>query len=145
MIAEQTTPVETPAAEPPEGLGTNVSGTGGPDYGLGHSGNGMIGGTGKGSHAGGSRFGAYAAKLQLAITEALRENPQTRNAKFTVNSALWEDAHGKIVRARLVQSTGNAALDNAISDVLKALQIDDEPPAGMPMPIRIRLNARRPN
>ena len=52
----------------------------------------------------------------------------------------------RVTRASLVSSTGDPAVDAAIkADVLTGLQLDAPPPEGMPLPIVMRLTARRPN
>jgi TonB family protein len=59
---------------------------------------------------------------------------------------VWPDATGRITRAKLDRSTGDAALDAAIRDeALSGLQLQQPPPEGMPTPIVLRVSARRPN
>jgi hypothetical protein len=46
----------------------------------------------------------------------------------------------------LAGSTGHPVVDAAIKEeVLTGLQLEEPPPADMPLPIVIRLTARRPN
>jgi TonB family protein len=133
-----------PEAPPSEDLGTGIAGNG-PDMGLSGkgSGGGRIGGTGR--KGGGSKFGWYAAKVQSAIAEALRKNPSTRNASMTLQVRVWPDSNGRIIRAQLVGSSGNSAVDQAIkSQVLNGLQLPQAPPADMPTPIVLRITARKP-
>jgi TonB family protein len=143
--AEEVKP-PTPAAAPSPALGTNVKGSGPADgFGLGRNGDGMVGGGGGGGR-GGSRFGWYANAVIKAVTEALRKNPVTRDASFTVKVRIWADVAGRITRAKLAGSTGNLALDDAIrGGVLTGFQLPEAPPEGLPMPIVMRLTARRPN
>ena len=133
-----------PVDEPPA-LGTNIKG-GGPSLGgLGSSGN---GGTGLGSSAANRRggpFDRYAGQVQNRIQEALRNHRQTRNANLRVEVCVWPDQAGRITRAQLVSSTGDAAVDNALkNEVLVGLQLQEPPPRGMPTPIVLRVTARRP-
>ena len=130
----------------PVALGTNIKGDGGSDaFGLhGSAGGGFL--NGGGSTRRGSRWGWYAGQVQTAIAEALRKNVLTRNASFRVEVRVWSDSVGRIVRARLGGTTGNAQLDETIrGQVLTGLQLQEPPPAGMPMPIVMRLTARRPD
>lgn len=136
-------PDNAPPEAPSEDLGTGIAGNG-PDIGLG-SGNGnggKIGGTGR--KGGGSKYGWYAAKVQTSIAEAMRRHPSTKNASMTLQVRVWPDANGRIIRAQLVGTSGNAAVDQAIKDqILTGLQLPQAPPADMPTPIVLRLTARK--
>lgn len=135
-----------PAEKPPEGLGTNIKGNGPGMAGLGSSGNGMLGGTGSGPGGGGSQWGWYAGQVQARIADALRKNGHTSSATLNIEVKVWPDATGRIGRAQLVGSTGDRILDDAIkNEVLTGLQMQEPPPADMPTPILLRINARRPN
>lgn len=144
-VAEDEPPPEEapPEAPPSEDLGTGIAGNG-PDMGLSGKGGGggnRIGGSGR--RGSGSKFGWYAAKVQSSIAEALRKNPSTRNASMSLQVRVWPDSGGRITRAQLVGSSGNPAVDQAIKDqVLTGLQLQ-APPADMPVPIVLRLTARK--
>ncbi len=59
---------------------------------------------------------------------------------------VWADGTGRIVKATLAGSTGRADLDRALqNEILTGLQLESAPPEGMPMPIVMRISARRPN
>jgi TonB family protein len=63
-----------------------------------------------------------------------------------VEAQVWLDASGKITRATLDRSTGDATLDETLkNEVLPGIQLAEPPPKGMRMPIPLRLTARRPN
>ena len=138
-------PDDSPAS-PSADLGTSITGNGGPDaFGLsGNRGSGVLGGSG--ARGSGSRWGWYAAQVQGAVSEALRQNPRTRDASFRIEVRIWPDLTGRVTRATLVTSTGDAAVDAALkTEVLTGLQLTEPPPQGMPLPIVMRLTARRPN
>jgi periplasmic protein TonB len=129
---------------PPGPLGVNAKGEGQADsFGLvGRSGgNGLLDGGG----GGGSRFGWYAAQVQARIEEALRNNNRTRTASIPgVKVRIWADNTGRVTRAQLVGSTGDSAVDSAITnEVLTGLQLKEAPPSDMPMPIVLRVTAHR--
>jgi outer membrane biosynthesis protein TonB len=128
-------------------LGTSIQGNGSSDgFGLAAgNGSGSIGGTGRSaSHGSGSRWGWYAGQVQNEISQALQNNHSTRTADFRVVVRIWSDRTGRITRARLAGSTGNAALDSAITnDILRGLILQEPPPDGMPMPIVLRLTAQQ--
>jgi len=137
-------PPDAPADEPP--LGTDIVGDGA-DNGFGLAaggGGGRIGGTGAGG--GGSKFGWYAGKVQTCVVQALRTHPKTRSASMTVTLRIWADpVSGRITRAALSGSSGDPAVDRILCDeILTGLQLPEPPPADMPMPINLRISARRP-
>jgi protein TonB len=134
-----------PDAPPPLDLGPGVAGGTGPSLGgPGGGGNGQIGGTGRGGS--GSRFGWYAAKVQSSIKEALQHNSATRSATMNLTVRIWPDSTGRITRAELIGTTGNAAVDQALrNQILTGLQLPQAPPADMPTPIVMRIEARKPN
>jgi hypothetical protein len=140
-------PVEKPVEKPPESLGTSIKGGEGM-AGLGSGrGNGIIGGTGNGPGGGGNSMAKwYAGQVSAKIAEALRTNRKTRSASLRVDAKVWLDEGGRITRATLDSSTGDAGLDASLRDeVLPGVKLAEPPPRGMRMPISLRLTARRPN
>jgi hypothetical protein len=143
--ANEAKPDDSPAPPSPD-LGTSITGPGGADgFGLGGNRGGGTLGSG-GNRGSGSRFGWYAAQVQSTIADALRKNPRTREASFRLEVRVWPDLTGRVTRATLAGTTGDAAVDAAIkADVLTGLQLKEPPPPGLPLPIVLRLTARRPN
>jgi len=130
-------PPPAPEITAPEGDGK------GPDFGLARSSGRGTGGSGAGKKA--SRWGWYAGKIQQTIDTALSSNKKVRTAVFRIEAKIWADSTGRVTRAA-VKSTGDADLDKAIrDDVLTGLQLSEAPPADMPMPINLRLTAKRPD
>jgi periplasmic protein TonB len=130
---------------PPGPLGVNAKGEGqGDAFGLvgRPGGNGLLNGGGGGS---GSRFGWYAAQVQSRVEQALRDNNHTRSASIPgLRVRIWADNTGRVTRAQLIGSTGNADIDSAITnEVLTGLQLREPPPSDMPMPIVLRVTAHR--
>jgi protein TonB len=102
------------------------------------------GGDGSGD-GGGSKYGWYAAEVQTRIAEALRQNSKTQSANLQLKIRIWADSAGRITRAELASSSGDPAIDAAIrNEVLLGLLLPDPPPQDMPMPIVMRVTARRP-
>jgi protein TonB len=92
-----------------------------------------------------SKWGWYAGQVQSTVAEAVRRNPRTRTANLRVQIRIWSSPTGRITRAQLVGSSGDPSVDNAITnEVLNGLQLQQPPPKEMPMPIVLRLTARRP-
>jgi len=137
---------DPPKAAAPAPLGTSITGPGGgPDFGLG-SGLGGGGGYGGGGGGNGSKYGWYASELQKRVLDVLRNNPRTRRATMNVVVRIWPDSTGRVTKVHVSGSTGDPALDASLqNDILAGMQLDEAPPADMPMPIVIRLSARRPN
>lgn len=136
-------PPDTPP-EPSPDLSGGVTANGvdmGLTGGRGPGGNG-IGGTGPRT-----KFGWYGNQVKAKIAEVLRNNRKTRTAKFPeVQIRVWPDAStGRITRVSLAGSTGDAAVDEVLRNSLPGTQLNEPPPPGMPSPIVLRLNARRPN
>lgn len=144
LTEDDTKPQEAPAADTGPALSTNIVGSGSPDgFGL-SAGGGRSGGGGTRSSA--SRFGWYAAKVVSSVTDALREHPLTRQSAFDLRVRVWADVTGRVTRVKLARSTGDTVVDAAIeNEVLRGFQLPEPPPEGMPMPIVMRLSARRPS
>ena len=141
--ASEDKPDDSPAEAP--GISTSLTGPGGMDMGLraARPGGDLIGGSGsKGPR---SPFGWYAAKVQKSIQDALGRNSVTSKARFEKKVRVWTDLSGRITRAKLEGSTGDKTVDQAIDETLTGLQLQEPPPAGMPMPIVMRLSALRPS
>jgi outer membrane biosynthesis protein TonB len=142
--AEKPEPVVKPKpADEPAALGTGIKGNGAGISGLsGGSGNG--GGNGTGGN-GGDLFRWYAGQAVQPVTQALRNHSRTKLASMNVVANIWVNGEGSIERARLAGSTGDTAMDAAIqNEVLPGVRLSEPPPAGMKMPIKLRLAARRP-
>lgn len=139
MIKEEQAQPAPPKDEPP--LGTGIKGDGPDGFGLsGSAGTGRIGG----AASGGSKWGWYASQVQGRVVEAMQRNRKTRAARLNVTVRVWPDSSGRVARAQMAGSTGDPLLDGAIRDeVLNGLQLQPPPP-GMPVPITLRLAARRP-
>jgi len=69
--------------------------------------------------------------------------PCAEQAEFTNRIKIWADATGRVIRIKLELSTGTAAVDQAINDALQGLQLQEPPPGDMPMPILMKISARR--
>jgi outer membrane biosynthesis protein TonB len=148
--APKEAPKAPPKADnpPPTALATGIKGDG-PGMGLASSGNGLgggnlIGGTGTGG-ATGSKWGWYAGQVQSKIADALRHHPKTKTASISgLQVRIWPDTTGRITRASLAGSTGQADVDAAIErEILSGLQLQEPPPAGMKLPIVLRVSAKR--
>jgi outer membrane biosynthesis protein TonB len=65
---------------------------------------------------------------------------------MSIQVKIWANAAGLVTKAQLVGSTGNPELDTVLrNEVLSGIRLPEPPPAGMPMPINLRISARKPN
>lgn len=73
---------------------------------------------GRGGGGGGGSWGGH---VETHIRRALQRDPRTRSAQGFVRVSVVIDDTGRFGSARLRSSTGDAALDSAIRDVLASL------------------------
>jgi len=136
---------EKPKDEPPPSasISTGIKGDGNADgFGVGGGkGNGMIGGPSRPR----SKWGWYAAQVQSSIADVLHRNPQIRTASLGLNVRIWADATGRVIRAKISGTSNDPKTDQALQDALMGVQLKEAPPAGMEMPIVMRITAQRPN
>jgi TonB family protein len=58
---------------------------------------------------------------------------------------IWADSSGRVTKVTLAKSTGDPAMDEILTtQTLRGLRLAEAPPQGMPMPITLKLTARRP-
>lgn len=133
---------DKPADEP---LGTAIAGGDGSGLGLGGGGggSGLIGGSS--GRKGATRWGWYADSVNRRISDALRGNSVTKKASAVITVKIWPDSTGRINKAVLGGTTGDPAVDEAIKNqVLVGLVLNEPPPSDMPLPINLRITARKP-
>ena len=130
------TPSPSPAAPGPKASGPpSDEGIGGG----GGGGNGDIGGDG------GTVFGYYAGQVGDQVRSVLSSNPKTSKASFKVRIHIWADSTGRITRVSLSRSDDDPSVDAAIKGDVLIGQMVPPPPQGMPMPIVMSLDGKRPN
>jgi len=92
------------------------------------------------------RWSVCAGQAKSLVAQALESHPKTRKTSLDIVVSIWLDHTGRITKARVDDSRADRALVAAICDeILPGLQISMPPPQDMPMPIRMRITARRPN
>lgn len=147
VAADEPPPDDAPAPdEPSADLGTGLVGDGDNGFGLTPGGGNRGGGNRQiGARAGGSRWGWYASRVQNTITQALGNHSATRNATPSIQVRIWADRNGRVTRAEITNSSGDRTLDEIIrNQILTGIVLSDPPPEDMPMPINLRINARKP-
>jgi TonB family protein len=106
-------------------------------------------GAGKGggmAGTGGGRLGngTYSQFLAYSFQRLLRESPELRNLAFRLEADVWLDQAGRVTRVELGRSSGDAELDAKVLATLRASPHLERPPASLQVPVRIRLQGRRP-
>lgn len=133
---------DLPDAEPPPGeqLGLDAEGgAGGDAFGL----LGKKGGRSLISGGSGSRFAWYSNIVKSDILDSLYEDEKLRTISYRVKCDIWLNRSGGIRKFNLLNSTGDAEIDMRIKDILNSIEkISDQPPADMPMPIRLSFVSR---
>lgn len=141
-------PQETPepqADAPPPGpdLGVDAEGSGSGD------GFGLVGKKGAGDliGGGGNPWAWYDALVNEAVNSAfqaaLAREKALKNKSYKVIVKVWLDSSGKVERAQLVDSTGDAKTDEVLKNALNGMRaLRDGPPADMPQPMKIRVTSR---
>jgi hypothetical protein len=138
----------TPTPSPPKApsashVSTAIHGNSANAFDLSGSGNGL--GFGDGGGPGGSAMGYFESVVSAQIRDALQKNPITRRASAGLEVRLWIDANGLVTQVALDKSSGNPAVDAAITNhVLLNMRLSQLPPAGTPMPITMSLTGEQP-
>jgi outer membrane biosynthesis protein TonB len=90
----------------------------------------------------GNRFGWYYTRVASELEAAFRKNKSFTTASTRVELRLWASADGRVSKIEPVHSTGNPDIDEAIR-AMAGMQLSQPPPADAPMPMILRVTARR--
>jgi protein TonB len=139
---EEPEPEPEQAEEPPPGDNLGVDGEGGAgsdSFGLvgKKGGHGLIGG-------GGNAIVYYGQQIQRQLADALQRNlsDKARSQKFSAIASVWIAADGRVTRAELSGSSGQADVDDALKSALAGMRLTlKAPPENMPQPLKIRIRS----
>lgn len=154
MVETEPTPVEEPTPEEPkpaeepkaadnnaEPMQMNSDAQAGSDaFNIGAgSGGGMSG-------AGGGRFGnaTYGQYLGYALQKLVRDNDSTGYLAYQLDVDIWIDREGRVTRAEIRRSSGDTSVDEKVAAVLRNAVLTQRPTTTTTMPVKVRLNSRRP-
>ncbi|WP_423394120.1 secretin and TonB N-terminal domain-containing protein [Burkholderia sp. LMG 21824] len=82
---------------------------------------------------------AFAGLLQARLIDALCAQPGAVPGSYRLVAQVRIDNRGAVVAVNMVASSGSAARDAAVMRALRALKLDDAPPADLPQPVTILL------
>ncbi|HDR9272029.1 TPA: TonB C-terminal domain-containing protein [Burkholderia vietnamiensis] len=82
---------------------------------------------------------AFAGMLQAHLIDALCAQPAAVPGSYRLVAQVRIDNRGTVVAVNMVASSGSAARDAAVLHALRALKLDDAPPADLPQPVTILL------
>ncbi|MFH1984384.1 MAG: TonB family protein [Pseudomonadota bacterium] len=155
-IVEQP-PEETPpedqqdaSDEPPPGddLGLDADGSGGADgFGLRakKGGRALIGG-GLGTNSLLRKYAWYTEILQSEIRKRVRkyleENGGVPSGSLNTYVKIRIDAAGRINNFKIYGSSGNASMDQAVTEAIKITQFGETPPDGMPLTMKLKISSK---
>jgi TonB family protein len=133
-------------------LGLDTEGTAGSDaFGLvGNKGGRSItlGGSGGGGGLGQlsllSKFGGYAhiaeAEIRKKVMKRLEEEGGMPKGRLEAVARIRLDRNGEVIECRIVGSSGNHNMDDAINQALDHMKISEPPPDGMPLKMDIKFS-----
>lgn len=147
-------PVETPtptpakAADAPAAVAIDAAATGaGDDFGLKGGGPGGMGGagaTGTGTGAaGGISDSFYGQNLRNALQQRIQDADGINRQVFSADFAVWVDGGGRVTKAELLRSSGDAKRDQKLLALLQATNDLDAPPASIRFPARITVRGKK--
>ncbi len=147
-------PVETPTPTPqkadtPAAVSIDAaSEAGGDAFGLKGGGPGGMGGagstgTGAGPGGGGISDAFYGRYLSGALQERVENEKKISRQVFTADFNIWIDGSGRVTKAVLVRSSGEASRDAIVQALLEAVRGLDTPPASLRFPQKIAVRGRK--
>lgn len=92
-----------------------------------------------GARGRGTDFSAYVGRVQKALLRTLCGNASARPGAYRLALQLRLDDGGQVTRLRLLDTTGSARVDAAVTRALQGMEVGAAPPAGMPQPVSVLL------
>jgi hypothetical protein len=149
------TPVATPSPAPDQPAPMQIDGpaqAGADAFGLTSGKGGGMGapgatGTCIGSNCGAPKGGIsdafYNRYLSGALQERIQDNNKVNRLTFTADFAIWIGAGGRVTKADLMRSSGDAKRDALLASILQSVGGLDAPPASLRFPQKITVRGRR--
>ncbi len=140
-VEEEQKPTEQPKqVEAPRPITINGPAQAGTDaFGVGA-------GSGGGEVGSGGGFGdaTYSRYMGSALQQAIQNDERVNRLVFSADVAIWVNESGRITRAEILQSSGDAKVDQDLVATLEAMPaLDEPPPSTLEFPQRITVRGRR--
>jgi len=104
-------------------------------------------GDGSGDGVGGAdpnaRYAYYYARMQPDIEAVLRRSKRLSSASLVAELRIWWDESGRITRVQQAGARADPSLDEDF-ERLVGIRVRNPPPPDVPMPVVLRVSARRP-
>lgn len=103
-------------------------------------------GSGDGNVGYGNGFGEgnYSRFISSTIQQAVQNDDRTSSFVGTAEIDVWIDSDGRVTRAAIAKSSGDAKTDQDLVAVLEGIpRLDEPPPTSLRFPQRIRIGGRR--
>ncbi|MGD0586985.1 MAG: TonB family protein [Oryzomonas sp.] len=135
------------------GVDADASGAGGDSFGLLAKKGGRAITLGGGGAGGGvnrlsllTKYGWYTSKLQDEIKQQMRKrldkNGGVPKGKYQATVHIVLDPQGEVLNYRIVASSGNDKIDEAIKLSLPGMRVSQPPPEGMPRSMTVRVSSQ---
>jgi periplasmic protein TonB len=85
-------------------------------------------------------FNNYSTQIKGELQRYLNKNKDLKQQAYKIKVDVWVNASGAVFKHKLLGSTGDADMDEAINQAIKQMEaFSSPPPDNMPMPINLRL------
>jgi TonB family protein len=130
-------------------LSLDAEGAAGSDgFGLGakKGGRGILGGDGMGKYSLLSKYAGYTklveGEIRKRVMKRLDQEGGIPKGKLQTVVQVSVDTRGTIVSFKIIGSSGNNRLDDAVKDSLGQIRISEPPPDGMPKTMSVRISSQ---
>ena len=93
-----------------------------------------------------TKYGWYTSKIQDEIKQQMRkrlhQNGGTPKGKYQATVHIVLDSQGEVLNYRIVASSGNDKIDDAIKLSLPGMRVSQPPPEGMPRSMTVRVSSQ---
>ena len=130
---------DVPDQKPDADTGLDAEGTAGSDaFGLvgRKGGRGLLGG-------GGSPYAWYAGSIKDSLVDILSGHDELRKKSYSAVVKIWLNPDGTVTRYELARGSNDPEIDKLLNKLLaKFRKANEEPPAGMEQPIKLKISSR---
>ncbi len=93
---------------------------------------------------GGAKYQWYAGQIKNQIEKAIEANKKLTQGQYKLVVSVWLKPNGEFERLSLDQSDAQPEVEQSLRETLNNLSaMREKPPENMPMPIRLRISAKK--